>query len=131
MTVWWEISCVALGGAIGAVSRYVVAVLTVRWFGESFPFGTLIVNVLGCFLLGLIGEYKIERQAIPPYLYSGLAAGFLGALTTFSTFGFETLRRAEANQWWIAGANIVANLAVGLLAVWLGINLARAIIPEP
>ncbi len=96
-----------------------------QWFGNRFPFGTLVVNVLGCLLLGI--AYKIaeatETSEHPHHI--GLSVGLLGALTTFSTFSLETIRRFEEGQVGIAMLNIVGNLALCLLAVWCGLAVAR------
>ncbi|MCA9201416.1 MAG: fluoride efflux transporter CrcB [Planctomycetales bacterium] len=124
LMIWRELLCVAMGGAAGALSRYAISVLAMRWLGAAFPYGTLLVNVAGCFLLGLIGQYALERTP-PAWLYSGLTAGFLGALTTFSTFSYETLRRFEVGETGVAMLNVAANLALGFAAVALGIWMAR------
>lgn len=120
---WLTLLGVALGGAVGAVCRYGVAELAKNWFGEGFPVGTLIVNVVGCFLLGLIAG--ASREALPQFAHPTLAIGFLGALTTFSTFGVETVRLFETSYWYLGAGNIFLQLGVGLLAAWAGLSLAR------
>ena len=116
---------IAVGGAIGAVSRYSTSVAVTRWLGESFPWGTLVVNLVGCFLLGLIAHAFHTRTLVSEHTRVGLTIGFLGALTTFSTFGFETLAQFENGQWKAAFANAAGSVVLGLTAVWLGINLGR------
>ncbi len=114
---------VACFGSVGAVSRYSISLLTTNWFGQHFAIGTLVVNIIGCFCLGLLGE--IGEHLVPVELRTALAAGLLGALTTFSTFGHETFRYLDKGDWWLAAANVSANLVLGLFAVWLGMQLAN------
>ena len=120
-----KLSLIAAGGAIGAVVRFAVGEGLMLALGKSFPFGTLAVNVAGCFLLGFLAG--LGTHALSTELRTGLAAGFLGALTTFSTFGFETVDNVQQQRWGIAGLNIAANLALGLAAVWLGMTVAKMI----
>ena len=114
-------------GAVGAVSRYAVGLSVVHWLGDRFAFGTLTVNVIGCFLLALLVHVGTTTELVPPDLRSALAIGFLGALTTFSTFGYETMKYVEDGMWHLAIANVAANLLLGLIAVWGGLTLARYI----
>lgn len=122
---WLTLLGVALGGAVGAICRYVVAELAKTWFGESFPVGTLIVNIVGCFLLGLIAG--ASRDSLPQFAHPIIAIGFLGALTTFSTFGVETVKLFESSHWTLGLGNIAFQLGVGLFAAWVGMILARMI----
>ena len=116
---------IAAGGAIGAVVRFAVGEALMLALGKAFPFGTLAVNVAGCFLLGFLAG--LHTHALSTEVRTGLAAGFLGALTTFSTFGFETVDHLQQQNWMIAGLNVAANLFLGLVAVWLGLLLSSAI----
>jgi CrcB protein len=116
---------IALFGAAGAVSRYLASGFAIRWFGESFPAGTLIVNVAGCFLIGVLYHLGQAGTLINDEWRAGLRVGFLGGLTTFSTFGYETFERLEAGLWRAAGINIFLNVLLGLAAVWLGVILAK------
>jgi len=118
-------------GGLGAVSRYLLSKWMVLWFGDAFPLGTLLVNVIGCFLLGLVAQFCIETTAISKETRDMIGFGFLGGLTTFSTFGWDTFRRMQDGLWSAAAANVAANLILGLLAVWLGATLARAITAGP
>jgi CrcB protein len=111
---------VALGGLIGTLARYGVGVTAERWLGRGFPFGTLTVNVVGCFLIGLVGCISHKSHALPPYLVTAINVGFLGGLTTFSAFGNETFRHFEAGRTGVALASLAANLLLGLTAVWAG-----------
>ena len=116
---------IGVAGALGAVARYGVGVFAQRSIGTHFAYGTLIANVLGCFLLALLMTLGLSSELIPKTLKLALGTGFLGAFTTFSTFGYETLACAEKGHWRLAAANIAANLVVGLLAAWLGWTLGR------
>lgn len=124
-----HVIAIAIGGALGALSRYGVNVVCARWLGDHFAFGTLVVNVVGCFLLGLLmplGTADIPRwNAVT---HSAMTVGFLGALTTFSTFGFETARFIENTQHSVAALNVSANLVLGMAAVYAGLLLGRWIV---
>lgn len=112
---------IALGGAAGAVCRYGVALACVRLLGPRFPTGVLLVNVAGCYLLGVVmHDVLVANHRIGTVLHSALTVGFLGAMTTFSTFGYDTLRLWELGRPAAAAANVVANCGLGLAACWLG-----------
>ncbi|HPF70830.1 MAG TPA: CrcB family protein, partial [Candidatus Krumholzibacteria bacterium] len=96
-----------------------------RLWGDRFAFGTLAVNVLGCLLLGALLEAERHTPLVTPPLRLLLAVGFLGAFTTFSTFGWETFRYLQDGATQLALANVSANLVLGLGAVWSGWGLAR------
>jgi CrcB protein len=119
---------IALGGALGAVSRYAVSGWAHDLLGTAFPYGTLVVNVAGCFLLGLIAHVGQTTVYISEPARIAATIGFLGGLTTFSTFGYETFRQLEDGQWVYAVGNMAANLFVGLLAVWAGLAAARIVV---
>jgi len=110
---------------VGAVSRYLVSGLVQRWAGDFFPSGTLLVNVAGCFLLGVLAG--LSTHATTSSVKTGLSAGFLGAFTTFSTFSFETVDHLEKGHWGVAFGNVGLNVALGLLAAWLGLFVAKLI----
>jgi CrcB protein len=116
---------VALFGAMGAVARFAAGLAVVHWLGERFAFATLAVNVLGCFLLAVLAHVSTATALVSSDLRIGLAVGFLGAFTTFSTFGYETLKYAEDGVWHLAAMNVAANLVLGLVAVWGGFAVAR------
>ena len=110
---------IAVCGSLGAITRFAVSSWASQW--PNFPYGTLIVNVIGCFLLGALAYSPLtDLTFVTPQMRTAVGTGFLGALTTFSTFGVETFDRIEKNEWHLAGLNIAANIALGLLAVWLG-----------
>ena len=125
MRNWTLLAGIAAGGALGAVARYGITQVANATWGTEFPFGTLLANVTGCFLLGVLGWASLLGQGLSPLWQAAISVGFLGALTTFSTFGFETLVRWHDGARGLALANVLANLVAGLLAVWLGLSVAR------
>ena len=125
VSVMWKILLIGAFGGAGAISRYLVTTLAVYWFGTAFPIGTLVVNVVGCFLLGLLFQVAQTSDLLSDDWLHGISVGFLGGLTTFSTLGYETYARLENSMWRAATANVLLNLALGLLAVWAGISVAR------
>jgi CrcB protein len=116
---------IALAGAAGALARYGLSGLMHRFLGAAFPWGTLTVNLTGCFLLGFLLELSRQSGWVSPDFRTIAGIGFLGAFTTFSTFGFETYRSIETGDWLVAALNVLANVAGGLLLVAAGSNLAR------
>jgi fluoride exporter len=117
-----QVLAVAIGGALGCLCRYGANVACVRWFEAPVFYSTLAVNVVGAFLVGLIAGLPFMQH---PVLATGAAVGFLGGLTTFSTFSLETLRLGEAQSLAAAGINIIANVVLALLAVKLGVMTAQ------
>ncbi|WP_338143862.1 fluoride efflux transporter CrcB [Bowmanella dokdonensis] len=114
---------IAAGGAMGACLRYFISQLTMQWFGKGFPFGTLIVNILGSCMIGIIyGLIESEYVGAHPWR-TFLSIGFIGALTTFSTFSLDTLLLMQQGAWLKAGTNVLLNLLCCLAAAWLGIKL--------
>ncbi|MDB4614273.1 fluoride efflux transporter CrcB [bacterium] len=121
-----NILAVAAGGSIGAVARYLLTLGVQRMVPvKAAAAGTLFVNVLGCLLIGVMMTLA-EKESISPTLKLVLVTGLLGSLTTFSTFGFETIELARAGRLNSAIINVVANLAVGLPCVLLGRSLVSA-----
>ena len=118
--LWLSTLAVAAGGATGAVLRYLVGLAVLRWHPDAGPLGTLSVNIAGCFLIGLLMPF-IERQSLPVLAAPLLVTGLLGGLTTFSTFGHETIALATVrHRPDLALLNAAANLLIGLAAVYLG-----------
>jgi CrcB protein len=121
---WMRVAAIALGGAAGAVARYGVGVASVRLLGDRFAWGTLAVNVVGCFLIGvLMHEAWSHHRA--SHWHDGLTVGVLGGLTTYSAFGYQTVRHLETGDPLLAVANVGLNLALGLGGVALGLAAAR------
>lgn len=114
-------------GALGCVSRYYLSGWVYNLLGRSFPYGTLAVNILGAFIIGLIMEFSMRSTLIPTTIRTGLTIGFLGGLTTFSTFSYETFRLLEEGEFLIASANVLVSVLTGLVFTWLGIIAARSI----
>ena len=124
-----SIFLVGFAGAIGAVSRYGVGLWAERTLGSHFAYGTLAVNVLGCLALGFLLELDRGTTLVTHPVRMLLAVGFLGAFTTFSTFGYETLRYWQEGASHLALLNISANLVLGLGGVWVGYISARLALP--
>jgi CrcB protein len=118
---------IAIFGAVGCVSRYYLSGWTYEKLGWGFPWGTLSVNVVGAFIIGLIMELGLRGALIPANLRIGLTIGFLGGLTTFSTFSYETFKLLENGRIILAFGNIMLSVAACLLFTWLGIALAKAL----
>ena len=118
-----KIALVTIGGSMGALSRYGISLLSVRLFGTGFPWGTLLVNLGGCFLIGLSFALADRTQLMNPSARLFFVTGFLGALTTFSTFGYETFSAIHAGSHWLAIGNVLLNNFVGLILVFLGFRL--------
>lgn len=122
----FKLLLIFIGGGIGSVLRY----LCQGWFQGKlapqglFPAGTLLVNLIGCFLIGLIMELLAFK--LNPNYKLALVMGLLGGFTTFSTFGYESLNLAEGKQYFLASVYVLLSVAVGLFAVWVGKTLVRA-----
>ncbi len=124
---WVRIAAVAIGGALGSVARYLVGVWLVALWGERFPLATLLVNVAGCFALGLLmHEAWAPATRHASLWHAGVTVGLLGGLTTFSTFGYQTVRHLDAGEPVLALANVALNLVLGLAAAGAGLWLSRA-----
>ncbi|ABW68782.1 fluoride efflux transporter CrcB [Desulfosudis oleivorans] len=119
-----RIFLVMIGGGLGAASRYGVGLMTVRLWGTRFPWGTLAVNLVGCFLIGLLFALSDRVRLLSPEMRLLLVTGYLGALTTFSTFSLETVSAGRAGLTLLPLANILINniggLALTLAGMWLG-----------
>lgn len=120
-----QILYVGLFGAMGCIARYLVSGWTYALVGRGLPYGTLAVNLLGSFLLGLLMTTSLRSTLFTPELRMGLTVGFMGGFTTFSTFSYETMRLLEEGSLLAAGANVLLNVVVCLTAAGLGIALAR------
>ena len=117
---------VALGGALGASTRYGLDTLIERRSNAVFPWATFTINVTGCFLIGLITASLVERQHLPAWVRVGLVVGVIGGYTTFSTFAQEALELGEVHHVLAALGYVVASVGLGVLAVYAGTLTGRA-----
>ena len=120
-----RILLIALFGAAGTLARYGLQGLVQIKMGSTFPYGTLVVNLTGCFLLGLIGQFTLNRIIVPPEWRMAIAIGFFGGYTTFSSFGWETAKMLEAGEWLWASTYVAASVVLGLFLSVAGIRLAN------
>jgi CrcB protein len=120
-----EVILVTIGGGIGSASRYLVSTWAAARFGADFPYGTLIVNVVGCFIIGAFMTVATERLIVSPYWRLFVTVGIVGGFTTFSSFSYETLHLLQEADALRAFYNFSLNVLVGFSATWLGIGLAR------
>lgn len=116
---------IAVFGAIGTLARYGLQGAVQVRVGGTFPYGTLLINLTGCFLLGLIGQFTLNRMVISPDWRIAIAVGFFGGYTTFSSFGWETAKMLENGEWLRATTYVGASVVVGLLLSIAGIRLAN------
>jgi CrcB protein len=118
---------IASGGSLGALARYAVMEYVERHVVSTFPWDTFVVNVTGCFLAGFVVAALVDGHATPEWLRLGLVVGFLGAYTTFSTFGQDLHDLTVGKEYVEALADVVASVGLGLLAVLLGTVAGRAL----
>ncbi len=116
---------IMIGGAMGAAMRYLVSNGIYSLLGREFPYGTLFVNVLGSFLMGLLTVLLIEKGNIDPLIKAAILVGFLGAFTTFSTFSIDTLALINKGALSYAFLNMIASVIICVSAVWFGIFIAK------
>jgi fluoride exporter len=120
-----RLTLIAIFGAVGTLARYGLQGLVQFRTGSAFPYGTLIVNLTGCFFLGLIGQFTLNRLVISPDWRVAIAVGFFGGYTTFSSFGWETAKMLEDGEWLRATTYVAASVVAGLLLSVAGIRLAN------
>ena len=118
---------IGVGGFLGANARYLVSVWAANRWGTGFPYGTAIVNILGSFIIALFLTLSLEKLAISTEWRLLFAVGFLGSFTTFSTFAYEIVILVSQGRWSIALLNMLGELFLGIVAVALGIAVARLI----
>ena len=120
---------IALGSALGGVGRYALSSAIANWFGQGFPWGTLIINVTGSFVIGFFAALTGPdgRLLVAADARQFVMVGLCGGYTTFSSFSIQTLNLVQDGEWWLAGANIALSVVACLVAVWLGFVLAASI----
>jgi CrcB protein len=116
---------IALGGSIGAVARYGLAGVVQRFTTPYFPFGTFVVNIVGCFVFGVLAGVAEHRFALGPEARAFLLIGVLGGFTTFSSFGYETFQLLRDAEFMRASLNVVGQVVIGVCVMWLGFVLTR------
>jgi CrcB protein len=123
--MWQKIALLAGAGALGTLTRYWLGGVAQRWSQGAFPLGTLTVNAVGCLLFGFVWAAAEERALLSTETRSIVLIGFMGALTTFSTYVFESNQMLRDSEWLLAGGNFIAQNVLGLLCLYLGTVLAR------
>jgi fluoride exporter len=118
---------IGVAGLIGTLCRYWLSGLVARQYGEVFPWGTVVVNVVGCFLAGSLFYLTEERFLVSPMLRSAILIGLLGGFTTFSSFGLQTFTLLRDGQFGLATLNITISNLLGLLMVWAGYSLSKVL----
>ncbi len=122
-----QIALIAAGGATGALLRFWMSSGIHALLGRGFPYGTLAVNVLGSFAMGLLYVFMLERMEVSAEWRAGLMIGLLGAFTTFSTFSVETMNLIEAGEIGKAGLNMVLSVSLCVVGCWAGMVMGRQI----
>jgi fluoride exporter len=120
-----RLTLIAIFGAAGTLLRYSLQGVVQVGTGSTFPWGTLLINLTGCFLLGLIGQMTLNRMMISPDWRVAITVGFFGGYTTFSSFGWETAKMLEEGEWLPATSYVAASVVIGLLLSVAGIRLAN------
>lgn len=120
------LASIAVGGALGSVLRYLIQVQCAHWWGSKFPLGTLLVNVTGSLLIGVLSIVLLERWVVVDEIRLALLAGLLGGFTTFSAFSLETLHLLQQGSVLGAAVNVTLSVVLCLGACYLGVTLARA-----
>lgn len=121
----FELCVIGLGGALGAVIRFVLGNILTKVLGGNWPYGTFVINLAGCFLMGVLMTIIVERGLLPPIWRMFLCVGLLGGFTTFSSFGFEGFTLMAEGRLIESLAYIAGSLGCGLLAVTMGVFMAR------
>lgn len=126
-----RILLIGIAGALGTLTRYGVGVFAGRAFGHEFPYGTLIVNLVGCFLIAAVMRVATTTDLISPTLRLTLTTGFMGGLTTYSSFNLETTQFIQGRAWYAAMANVGATVGGCFITGMLGFALARRVFGGP
>jgi len=119
---------IGIGGALGAIARYQVASMIQSRLASGFPWGTFVVNISGCFLMGAVAVLLTQRAAAGPNWSFFIPIGFIGAYTTFSTFELETYRAVGDGAWTVGCGNVAGSVIAGYVALWLGVTVVRLVL---
>ncbi len=122
-----KIFLIGLAGAVGTVARYWLSGIVARRFGETIPLGTFAVNLTGCFLAGLVFYLMQERYLVNQNIRTAVLIGMLGGFTTFSSLGLQTFTLLQDSEIGLAVLNVAASNVLGLVLVWVGYTLAKAL----
>jgi len=122
-----NILMIGMGGFIGAILRYGISGWVYKWLGSDFPYGTLAVNVIGSFILGFFLTLATTKLILPYQWKNLIAVGLLGAFTTFSTFSYETFALMQGSLIWATVLNILLNVLLAVIALWMGVIAARLV----
>ena len=127
--MWFAYFCVAVGGALGSLSRFWLSGVVAERYGSVFPWGTLVINITGSFVIGIFASLNESegRFCASPHFRQFFMVGICGGYTTFSAFSLETLKRLQGGNFLYAGGNIVLSVVLCLVAVWLGYILGGII----
>jgi CrcB protein len=123
----YNILVIGIGGFCGAISRFIISRQMALLLGDSFPYGTLLVNALGSFLLGFLSRYLLQHFVVSELVRVSLLIGFLGAFTTFSTFSYESMMLMQEGDFMKAGLNIISNVVLCLILCFVGFQFAKSI----
>jgi CrcB protein len=123
----YKILMIGFAGLVGTLARYWLSGWGDQWWGGTFPFGTFIVNAVGCLLMGVLFHITQEKYLVDPVARAVVLVGFLGGFTTFSSFAIQSFNLLRDGELFLAGANILLSNAVGLFLVWVGYAISRAL----
>src|SRR5262245_31130787 len=123
----YKIILIGFLGLLGTLARYWLSGWADTWWGGTFPFGTFIVNIIGCLAIGFLFHATEEKYLIDPTVRTAVLVGFLGGFTTFSSFAIQSFNLLRDGELFLAGANILLSNAVGLFLVWAGYSVSRAL----
>lgn len=122
---------VFIGAGLGGMLRHAVGLASLKWLGSGFPYGTLIVNVVGSLLMGLAAEYWALKSGLPQSARLLITTGFMGGFTTFSTFSLDTALLYERGQVWMAAGYALISVVVSIAALFIGLAIVRTLVGTP